>query len=176
VVQDEYGAITLTRATGGYRDFARRYQVFLDGAHVGMIGRGQSLRFKVPTGQHQLQLKIAWCSSQPITAEVKAGEVVSFSCAPGDDEPLEAITAGAQRYIDLRQVPDKSVVLSTALPPKARLRLAFALVGFASGPTCLGALLWRGQGDAPHAADALVAASVVGFLASRLVMRLTRPR
>lgn len=177
-MQDEQGIIVLSRVRGGYRDVLRRYRVVLDGSDVGLIGRGERLRFEVPAGRHQLQLKIDWCASPLITTEVLQGQEVCFSCAPGGGpaEALQAATEDSQQYIELRQVPAGTVVLTPPLAPRAKLRLVCALVGFASMVSVLGAGLWHAADAASHTADVVIAAGLVGFLISAVATRLSRPR
>lgn len=91
------GAVVLSRVQEGYRDALRRYAVLIDDTQVGSIGRGQTLRFEVPSGTHQLQLKIAWCSSQPLTAIVEPGKTVCFTCSPGGDASEGLVAVGADR-------------------------------------------------------------------------------
>ena len=98
------GTIVLSRARGGYRDMFRPYLVLIDDIEIGRIKRGQTLRFDVPAGAHRLQLKIDWCTSAPLIAEVEAGQAISFVCAPGGSPvgAIAAVTAGADEYISLR--------------------------------------------------------------------------
>jgi len=104
----ECGTIQLSRVQGGYRDMLRRYTVLVDDAPAGRIGRGQTLRLDVPPGAHRLQLKISWCTSPSLTAEVESGKSVYFTCSPGGDasDALAAVTVNAGSYIALWQTPD----------------------------------------------------------------------
>ncbi|MFC5906802.1 hypothetical protein [Streptacidiphilus monticola] len=175
--ESEYGTITLTRARGGYRDALRRYRVLLDGAQVGLISRGRSLCFQVPPGDHQLQLRIDWCASPSVTAEVGPGQAVHYSCAPGGDpaQGLDGSVLGLASYIELRRVPAEAVVLSATLPAKLRLHLALTFVAFLSLLVFPAALIWRATGIAPHGADVAAAASMACFLVSCVLRRASRP-
>ncbi|MFB7338220.1 hypothetical protein ACFC00_42515 [Streptomyces adustus] len=53
-----YGTVVLSRAQSSYRDALRGYAVLIDDTQVGSIRRGQTLRFEMSPGEHQLQLKI----------------------------------------------------------------------------------------------------------------------
>lgn len=130
----ECGAIQLSRARGGHRDALRRYVVLIDGTEAGRIGRGQTLRFDVPPGAHELQLKIDWCFSQPLTVRVEPGKSVYFSCSHGADafEALAAVSAGKGGYIALWQTP----------PPAEKAETATDTIGFK-----LGRRRRRGAGD-----------------------------
>jgi hypothetical protein len=95
------GTIELTRVQGGRRDLLRSYTVLIDEVPAGKIGRGQTLRLTVPEGPHQLRLKIDWCSSPAVTADVDAGTLTCFTCAPGKSFVFVAVTFGAKHYISL---------------------------------------------------------------------------
>ncbi|MBK3563912.1 MULTISPECIES: hypothetical protein [unclassified Streptomyces] len=100
-----HGTVVLSRERGGYRDMLRGYDVLIDDTRVGSIRRGKTVRFEVPPGEHRLQLKIAWCSSRPLTVQVVEGGTVSFVCAPGGgaSEGITAVTVNKDDYITLRQ-------------------------------------------------------------------------
>ena len=132
--RQQQGTLVVSRARDGYRDRFRRYKVFIDDAQVGLIGRGQTLRFDLPAGPHRLQLRIAWCSSPTLTATVEAGETTSFRCAPGGDpsEALDAVTVGAADYIALQQTDEPMEAPRAPRNGTTRFRLATAL-GFLAG-------------------------------------------
>ncbi|MEV0906723.1 hypothetical protein [Streptomyces hokutonensis] len=100
-----HGTVVLSRVRGGYRDMLRGYDILIDDTRVGSIRRGRTVRFQVPPGEHRLQLKIAWCSSRPLTVLVEEGGTVGFMCAPGGDasDALAAVTVDKDDYISLRQ-------------------------------------------------------------------------
>lgn len=101
------GAIELTRVQDGYQDFLRSYTVLIDEVPAGKIRRGQTLHLMVPAGTHQLRLTIAWCSSLSVTADIDAGTLTYFVCAPGSQpSAITAVTAGANDYIAVWRTPE----------------------------------------------------------------------
>lgn len=173
-----HGTVVLSRVQGNYRDALRRYAVLLDDAQVGSIGRGQTLRFEVPSGAHQLQLKIDWCSSQPLTALVEPGKTVCFICSPGGDasEGLADVSANRGDYITLQQTPEPVVMAKTPLDRGTRLLVGAAIGFFGGGITLIGALIWHFTGAALEVDNAVTGVSLAVTLASMIVFRLGRHR
>ncbi|MFE2582928.1 hypothetical protein [Streptomyces sp. NPDC059378] len=173
-----HGTVVLSRVRGSYRDALRRYAVLLDDAQVGSIGRGQTLRLEVPSGAHQLQLKIDWCSSRPLTALVEPGRTVCFISSPGGDasEGLADVSANRGHYITLQQTPEPVVMTKTPLVRRTRLQMGAAIGFFGGGITLIGALIWHFTGMAPEADNAVAGASLALTLASMIVFRLGRRR
>jgi hypothetical protein len=98
--------LTITRMSA-YPDKFRAYKIILDNNVVGEIRDGQSYSLEVPPGQHNLYLKIDWCTSNSIAFE-SDGTPVEFEC--GNDlrglKLLVAIlyvTVFANQYIWLRK-------------------------------------------------------------------------
>jgi len=67
------------RRDSGYADYLRAYEVVLDGNVIGKIKNGQELELNVPSGQHELYLKIDWCRSNGVAFENNGSNVV-FEC------------------------------------------------------------------------------------------------
>ncbi|MET7988425.1 MULTISPECIES: hypothetical protein [unclassified Streptomyces] len=171
-----HGTIVLSRVRGSYRDALRGYAVLIDDAQVGSIRRGQTLRFELPPGTHQLQLKIDWCTSRPLTVLSEEGRTVYFACSPGGDasEALNAVSAGSGAYITLRQTPEPIVMAKTPVDRDTRLLLGTACGFFTGGVTLIGALIWHCTGLAPKADNAVAGASLAVTLASMIAFRLRR--
>ena len=129
--RQKQGTLVVSRAPDGGRDRFRRYKVFVDDTQVGLIGRGQTLRFDLPTGPHRLQLRIAWCSSPTLTAMVEPGQATSFRCAPGGDpsEALNAVTVGAADYIALQQTDEPMEAAEAPRNGRTRFRIALRIGG-----------------------------------------------
>ena len=146
--RQKQGTIVVSRAPDGGRDQFRRYKVFVDDTQVGLIGRGQTLRFDLPAGPHRLQLRIAWCASPTLTATVEPGEATSFRCAPGGElsDALNAVTVGSADYIALKQTDEPMEAAGVPRNGMTRFRLAPAL-GFLGGCLVLiGARIWHWVG------------------------------
>lgn len=72
-------AIMRIRRASEFADRLRAYKIVLDGDVIGTIKNGQELEFKVPSGRHQLRLRIDWCGSNIVDFEAQ-GEVMEFDC------------------------------------------------------------------------------------------------
>ena len=66
-----------------FRDRFRDYRVLLDGREIGRIGNGQEKRFEIDPGQHQLAMKIDWCTSAPVRFLAVNGQSSKFRCGSG---------------------------------------------------------------------------------------------
>lgn len=105
--------IVLKRPTGYRVDRRRSYRVFIDGEKVGTIDAGNTEVFSVTAGQHDLQVKVDWATSEKAQVEVEDGDQVEFVCGPQitDNDislktgfrTLYSMTLGRKRYIDLRR-------------------------------------------------------------------------
>lgn len=110
--------IVLKRPTGYRVDRRRSYRVFIDGEKVGAIDVGDTKVFTVAAGQHELQVKVDWATSEKANVEVGDGDQVEFVCGPqitDNDVSLKngfrtmyLMTLGRKRYIDLRRDADQA--------------------------------------------------------------------
>jgi hypothetical protein len=64
----------------GYADRLRDYRVLLDGAEIGRIGNGAAKQFEVPSGQHQLMIKIDWARSNIVAFDISENQSARFLC------------------------------------------------------------------------------------------------
>lgn len=46
------------------------YKVVLDGSIVGTVGDGEHIDLEVPSGRHEIQLRLAWCGSNVCDLEL----------------------------------------------------------------------------------------------------------
>jgi hypothetical protein len=170
------GVIQLSRAQGGYRDLLRRYAVLIDGVQTGRIGRGQTLRFDVPPGVHKLQLKLDWCFSTPLTAEVEPGKSVYFACSPRGEvsEGLAAVTVNKGGYIRLWKTAEPVAMTIPPMGWRMRFRVGTGLGFFAGGLTLIGAWIWRLAAGSSTADSMVVAVSLVVAVASMVAFGLVR--
>ena len=171
-----HGTVVLSRERGGYRDMLRGYDVLIDETRVGSIRRGKTVRFEVPPGEHRLQLKIAWCSSRPLTVLVEEGGTANFVCAPGGDasEGIDAVTVDKDDYITLQQTSEPIVMAKTPMGRGARLSLATAFGVFGGSLMLTVALIWHYTGVAPKADNAVAEVSLAVTLVSVIVFRIRR--
>lgn len=63
-------------------DILRSYHIMVDGVEIGEIHRGQSRVFSLPSGRHEIRLKIDWGGSRPITVDLQPGKTTSLRCWP----------------------------------------------------------------------------------------------
>lgn len=52
----------------------------IDGAEMGNIKDGGRLRIDLQPGEHVIQVKIDWCTSQPLRFTLAEGEKLKFRC------------------------------------------------------------------------------------------------
>ncbi|MER5201244.1 hypothetical protein ACWD3J_47720 [Streptomyces sp. NPDC002755] len=168
------GTVVLSRVNRSDRDAFRGYAVLIDDTQVGSINRGQTLRFEVPPGTHQVQLKIDWCTSHPLTALVEEGKTVRFICSPGGDasEGLNAVRANRGNYITLQETSEPIVMARTQTDRGTRMLVGTACGFFLGGVTLIGALIWNSAGLAPDADNTVAGASLAVTLASMVVFSL----
>jgi len=112
--------ITLARPTGYRVDSGREYRIVIDRKKVGSIKSGETHVFTVPSGQHELQLKQDWTSSEKLRVDLSENEQTQLICAPRIKQndvnmmvglrAIYWITFGCRRYIDLRQGADLTLV------------------------------------------------------------------
>lgn len=100
---DADATIVISRKHGGWRDWLRSYGIMVDTNLVGKIKRGQRVELPVSHGQHELFLKIDWCTSRSITFDVQPGAVVEFFCEPGGPATagMRTVLGDTGQYITL---------------------------------------------------------------------------
>jgi hypothetical protein len=98
--------IVISRKRGGWRDRARSYVIMVDSNPAGKIKHGQRVVLPVPHGQHELFLKISWCTSPSITFDAQPGAVIEFFCEPGGPAAagLQDVLGNTGQYITLTRV------------------------------------------------------------------------
>lgn len=102
----EDATIVISRKRGGWRDRARSYVIMVDSNPIRKIKHGQRVELPVPHGQHELFLKISWCTSRSITFDALPGAVIEFFCEPGGPAfaGLQAVLGDTGQYITLTRV------------------------------------------------------------------------
>ena len=98
---DERSAwIEVVRSQGGSSRY-RAFGVFVDGAKVGTLRRGQTLRQAVAPGCHEVHAAIDWSRSRAVELDVSEGETVKLICRTRWTDPFLAlwvITIGRKNY------------------------------------------------------------------------------
>nr|WP_206702903.1 hypothetical protein [Bacillus sonorensis] len=58
----------------------RGFSVLIDGVEMGKIKDGGRLRIDLQPGEHAIQVKIDWCTSQTLRFTLDEGKVLKFRC------------------------------------------------------------------------------------------------
>ncbi|MBU5261370.1 hypothetical protein [Bacillus atrophaeus] len=66
--------------TSQYINKMRGFSVLIDGAEMGNIKDGGRLRIDLQPGEHVIQVKVDWCTSQTLRFTLYEGEVLKFRC------------------------------------------------------------------------------------------------
>lgn len=97
-------SLLITRGHQALLDRARSYQVLIDGAQVGTLRDNEAKEFLIDEGEHQIQVKIDWCSSPELNIRVM-GEQARLRCGP-NATPFTAILyvlAKPSKYLFLEE-------------------------------------------------------------------------
>jgi len=91
----------------GYADMIRAYTVILDGKQVGTLRRGKEIVLHTAAGTHTLQVKIDWCSSNPVSFSIADAQSKSFACGNSTKAILAFlyVILWPSDYLWLRLVP-----------------------------------------------------------------------
>ena len=86
-----------------YVDKVRAYKIMLDGQEIGRIKEGAEESLTIPSGSHELQLKIDWALSPVVRFDAADGHVVKFTCKPRPNPftVLYYATIARKNYISL---------------------------------------------------------------------------
>jgi hypothetical protein len=105
--------IVLSRSADARTDRLRRYRVLIDDEEVAKLKPGEQKRFEVAPGTHEIQLKVDWGSSVPMTLTLEGGERANLLCEPtrpreqwtftGGFRLLKQATFGRAAWIALRR-------------------------------------------------------------------------
>ena len=71
-------SIKISRESG-YADRVRDYKVVCNSETIGTISNGETKVFEIPEGQHELYLKIDWCSSNKVNFELNKEDQIKIS-------------------------------------------------------------------------------------------------
>ena len=87
-------------------DTLRSYTLHVNGRTVGALPRSGELDVEVPAGRATIEAKIDWCGSDPLSIEVKAGQItkVEVSNRLGPLLSIWGITFGMNTYLQLTPV------------------------------------------------------------------------
>ena len=78
--------VVLTRPRLRWFDRVRKYSVVVNGVTTGhTISNGETIRLRLPPGEHNVAMKIDWTGSKPLTLSLRSGEVCHLMVErPGD--------------------------------------------------------------------------------------------
>jgi hypothetical protein len=91
---------------GGFTDRARAYKILVDGELAGEIRANETRTLSLAEGEHEVQLKIDWCTSKTLQVGISSNQPADLSCCSRN--PFLAfywVTFGRHEYIDL--APDQ---------------------------------------------------------------------
>lgn len=63
-----------------WADRLRTYRVCLNDLKIGRISDGETKSFEIEAGDHELRLKISWCSSNAVEFSIAENQNLSFDC------------------------------------------------------------------------------------------------
>jgi hypothetical protein len=166
--------IEVTRPTGYRVDGGRDYQVVVDRKKVGSIKSGEAKKFEVSAGQHELQLKIDWGSSERLRIALAENERATFVCAPRVKQNDDSIVMGFvlaywmlfgfRRYIDLQ--PGEHLAVETESRLWWQRLIGLPLFGVA---LAIGVIYWALTGSSIVAGG--VVAGAMAWVVSGLIGR-----
>jgi hypothetical protein len=58
----------------------RRFRILLNGDVIGQVRNASVAEFEIAPGQHDLQVKIDWVASDPVTFVAEPGQIIEFEC------------------------------------------------------------------------------------------------
>ncbi len=86
----------------------RDIKILLDGVEIGRIANSETKDFKITSGNHLLQAKIDWCTSNMVELTVSANDLSIFNLdsfakhtSLGIFSTIYFITFGAKKYLHL---------------------------------------------------------------------------
>jgi hypothetical protein len=79
--------LAVRRLKGGGRDPFRAYRVLIDDQEVGRLKRGESARFPLLAGCHDLQVAVDWKRSARFEVSGDGDGTISFRCGPRRSAP-----------------------------------------------------------------------------------------
>jgi len=94
-------SITIIRE-GDWSDKLRKWRILIDGQEVGQMRERGTFQYEIPSGRHELTMKVDWASSETLRFEIAPGEEVGFVCRSGRRFPLWRIRWN--RWIELERV------------------------------------------------------------------------
>ncbi len=59
-------AILRVSRDSGYADYVRSYSIVLDGKAIGQLKNGETRDFQIPSGNHDIRVKIDWAGSKTL--------------------------------------------------------------------------------------------------------------
>ena len=71
-------ATIILQRSNEYANRIRDYQVYVDGAKLGVIANGATKEFEVLPGRHTLQCRIDWCSSPTVEFDMSVDTIKIF--------------------------------------------------------------------------------------------------
>jgi len=93
-VSDASAIVEITRERS-VANSARGYAVLLDGERIDRIGNGQTRRYAVAPGRHEIRIGLDFYRSRPLALDLGPGETICLECGAAVPQTLgESLSAG----------------------------------------------------------------------------------
>lgn len=95
--------ILIERASKGWVDRYRQYEVMVNGSMLTKLSRGETQVIEVDPGPIEIYLSIDWCRSRPVRLTLDAGSEARILCRPRSVlTGLYGVTFGRNNYMQLQ--------------------------------------------------------------------------
>jgi hypothetical protein len=74
--------VVIQRAGNHWIDAARSYEVLIDGVVRTRVARGQERTVSLDAGEHEIQLRVDWARSRPLSIDVPSEARIVLRCWP----------------------------------------------------------------------------------------------
>lgn len=114
--------------------------MIIDGDEMGNIKDGGRLRIELQPGEHVIQVKVDWCTSQTLRFTLAEGEVLKFRCG----SPIRGwklllvlffILGSPDNYLFIEQVEEKRLCVDFVLIHRLHTMLCFVKESIQAQPS-----------------------------------------
>ena len=84
-----------------YENKTRKIRIEVDGKLITKIKNGENIALKLSTGQHFIQAKIDWCSSNLLEIEMEEHSEINIELKKGEGSVIYRVTFGYKEYLQL---------------------------------------------------------------------------
>jgi hypothetical protein len=99
------GRLVVERASSGWVDRFRAYQIVVDGETRAEICRGEAQEVEVDPGEVEVFLRVDWCKSRAMRVQIAPGVEARLACRSRSVlTALYGITIGRDDYVRLERL------------------------------------------------------------------------